>query len=64
MRVEKRPDKLAADVFQPKLEVRVLVNRVMPAIESGRADVQPLFVRDLLGLNEPRGITGARGGDS
>src|SRR5271170_1689579 len=37
--VEKRPDELAANVFEAKFEVGVLINGVMTAVESGRADV-------------------------
>src|SRR5262249_6063604 len=63
MRVQKRPDELAADVFQAELEVRVLIDGVMAAVKRGGADVQPLLVGDFLGLDEMRSVAGARRGN-
>src|SRR5208337_2149660 len=40
--VEEGPDELTADVFQAELEVSVLVDGVVAAIESGCADVEAL----------------------
>ena len=61
MSVQERPHELAADVFQAELEMGVLVDGVVPAIERGRADVQPLLVGDLFGRNQSRRVAGARG---
>jgi hypothetical protein len=63
MRVQKRPDELAADVFEAKLKMRVLINGVMAGEEGGRADGGALLVGDFLGRNQARRIAGARSGD-
>ena len=36
VRVQKRPDELPADIFEPELKMRVLVNGVMPAVKRRR----------------------------
>lgn len=41
----------------------MLVNGVMPAIESGGADVEALLVGDFFGCDETRSIASACGGD-
>src|SRR5207245_11710536 len=61
MRVKERPNELAADVFETKFEVRVLVNGVVAAVEGGGADVNALLVGDLFGVDEARRIAGACG---
>src|SRR3982074_2889632 len=63
MRVQERPDKLPADVFQAKFKMRVLVNRMVTTEKSGRANLQPLLVGDFLRADNPRRVTGPRGGD-
>jgi hypothetical protein len=63
MRVEKRPDELAADIFETKFEMGVLVDGVMAAIKGGGADVKALLVSDFFVGDEMGGIAGARGGD-
>ena len=63
MGVEKRPDELAADVFQAEFEMGVLVDGVVSAEESGGADVEAMLVVDLFRINEAGGVTGAGGGD-
>ncbi len=63
MRVEEGPDKLAADVFQAEFEMGVLVDGMMAAVEGGGANVDALLVRDFLGADETRRITGASGSD-
>ena len=63
MRVEERPDELPGDMFEAELEVRVLVDRVMAAVERGGADVEALLVGDFFGTDQARGVAGARGGD-
>lgn len=42
----------------------VLVDGVMAAEKSRRADVEPLLVGDLFGRDQVRCVTGARSGDS
>jgi len=54
MRVQERPNELPADVFKPKLEMRVLINGVMAAVEGRRADVHALLVADLFRPDQPR----------
>src|SRR5229473_2725914 len=63
VRVEERPDEVAADVFEAKLEMSVLVNGVMAAVKRRGADIHTLFFGDLLGADQARGVTGASGGD-
>jgi hypothetical protein len=63
MRVEEGPDKLAADVFQAEFEMRVLVDGVMSAEESGGANVEALLVIDFFGADEVGRVASARGGD-
>ncbi len=63
MRVEKRPDELAADVFEAEFEMGVLENGVVSAIKSGRANIDALLFGDFFGRNDARGIAGSRGGD-
>ena len=60
MRVQEGPHELPAHVFQAKFEVRVLIDRVMPAEVRSRADHHPLLFGDFLGTNEPRRIARAR----
>src|SRR5262249_23498713 len=62
MRVEKRPDELAADVFEAELKMRVLVDGVMTTVEGSCANVEALLIGDLLGNNQARGIAGTRRG--
>jgi hypothetical protein len=54
---------LAADVFEAKFEMGVLVDGVMAAIESCGADIEALFVGDFLGADEAGRVTGAGGSD-
>ncbi len=63
MRVEERPDELAADVFEAKFEMGVLIHGVMAAIESCGADIEALLVGDFLGADEAGRVTGAGGSD-
>ena len=63
MRVKKRPDELAADIFEAKFEMGVLENGVVSAIKSGRANIDALLFGDFLGADNARCITGARGGN-
>src|SRR5215469_3103396 len=63
MRVQERPDELAADVFEAELEMRVLVDRVVPAIKRGGADVEALLIRYFFRRDQARSVAGARGGD-
>ena len=63
MGVKKRPDELAADVFQAKFESGVLIDGVVAAVERGRADVEALLVGDFFGADQAGGIAGASGGN-
>ena len=63
MSVKKRPNELAANVLDSKFEMRVLINGVMAAIESGRADVQALLIRDFVGSDQVRGVASSSGGN-
>ena len=49
MRVQERPRKLPAYIFQPKFKVRVLPYGVVAAKKSCCADIQPLLLGDLFG---------------
>jgi hypothetical protein len=49
MRVQERPDELPAHILQPEFKVRVLKNGVMPGVERGCADGQPLFLGNVGG---------------
>jgi hypothetical protein len=42
---------LARDIFQAKLEMGVLVDGVMAAVERGCADVEALLVGDFFGAD-------------
>jgi hypothetical protein len=55
---------LAADVFEAKFEMGVLVDGVMAAVKGGGADVEALLIGDFLGTDEARRVAGAGGGDS
>ena len=63
MRVQERPDELAADVFQAEFKMRVLVDGVMAAEKGAGADVDALLFGDFFGTDQARGIAGARRGD-
>ena len=63
MRVQKRPDKLPADILQPKFKMRVLENGVMSAVKRGRPDLQALLVGHFLGPNQARRIASTRRGN-
>ncbi len=63
VRVEKRPDELAADIFEAEFEGGVLEDGVMTAVEGGGADVEALLVGDFFGSDEMVGVAGAGGGD-
>ena len=63
MRVEKRPDELAADVFEAEFEMSVLVDGMVAAVEGGGANVQALLIGDFFGGDKVRGIAGACGSD-
>src|SRR5271169_5962818 len=56
MRVKKRPDELAADIFEAKFEMGVLENGVVSAIESCGADIHSLLFGDFFRRNDARGI--------
>jgi len=61
--VEKRPDELAADVFEAEFERGVLEDGMVSAIECGGADVEALLVGDFFRSDEMVGVAGAGGGD-
>jgi len=62
--MEKGPDKLAADVFQAELEMGMLVDGVMPAVEGSGANIESLLFGDFFRTDEAVGIarTGRRDG--
>jgi len=51
VRMEKRPDELAANVLHSEFEVRVLIDGVMAAEKSSRPDIEALFVVDFFWAN-------------
>ena len=61
--MQERPDELARDVFEPELEMRVLIHRVVTGVERQRADRVALPVRDLGGPDDARRVAGARRGN-
>jgi hypothetical protein len=52
--VEEGPHELPRDVLEAELEVRVLVDGVMPGIERERADRVALGFGDLVRANDAR----------
>ena len=63
MRVQERPDELAADVFQAKLKVRVLKDGVMAGVKRSGADIGALLFADLFRGDQAGRVAGARRGD-
>ncbi len=63
MRVKEGPDELAADVFEAKFEMGVLVDGVMAAVEGGCANVEALLVGDFFRADKAGRIAGARRGN-
>ena len=61
--VQHAPHELPRDVLEPELEVGVLEDRVVAALEGQRADRVALLVGDLVGADHPRRVAGAGGGD-
>src|SRR5437660_12901131 len=61
MCVKKKPEKLAADVFQPEFKMRVLVDGVVAAVKRGGADVEALLGGDFFRRDQAGGVAGARG---
>jgi hypothetical protein len=49
MRVQKRPNELPAHVFEAKFEMRVLVDGMVAAVESTRANIQALLIGNFVG---------------
>ena len=64
MRVQERPDELAADIFESEFKMGVLEDRVMAAVISCRAHVDALLFGDFFRADQARGIAGTRGSDS
>ena len=52
MRVQKGPYKLPADIFQAKFKMRMLVDGVVSAVKSTRANIQALLIGDFFGANQ------------
>ena len=63
MGMKKRPDELAADVFEAKFKSGVLKDGVVAAVEGGGTDVEALLVGDFFGGDEMVGVAGAGGGN-
>ena len=51
MGVKKGPGKLAADVFEPKFKMGMLVDGVMATIKGACADIEALLVGDFFRAN-------------
>ena len=60
--VQERPDEVTRHVLETELEVRMLIDSVVPRVERQRADRVALFLRDLCRADDPRRVTRARGG--
>ena len=60
MRMQERPDELAADIFKAEFEVRVLIHGVVAAEVCGGADGDALLVGDFLRTDQTRGVAGSR----
>ena len=63
MRMQERPDELAADIFEAEFEMRVLIDGVVAAEISGGADGDALLVGDFLRSDQARGVAGSRCSD-
>ena len=63
IRVQERPDELPRDVLEAELEVRVLVDRVVPGVEREQANRIALGFGDFIRANHPRRIAGPSGRD-
>jgi len=50
--VKEAPDELARNIFETKLEVRVLKDGVMPALKGERADRIALLVGDFFAADD------------
>jgi len=61
--VEKRPDELAADVFEAEFEMSVLIDGVVSTVKSCRTDIKALLVSNFVVGNEAWCVAGARSGD-
>ena len=62
--MEKRPHKLAADIFQTKFEMGMLIDSVVAAVKRARTDIEALLVGDFFRTDKSRCVTRARGSDS
>src|SRR5580700_219125 len=60
MRVQERPYKLPANIFQAKLKMSVLVDGMVTAVKRRRSNIHPLLVGNFVEVDKPRGITRAR----
>ena len=60
MRVQVGPHELPADILEPKFEMCVLINGVVPAEIRARTNRHALLFRDLIGTDQPRRIARAR----
>jgi hypothetical protein len=63
MRVQERPHELAADIFEAKFKVRVLIHGVVAAKICTRSDGHALLVGYLFGLDQSSRIARSRGGN-
>lgn len=63
MSMKKRPNELAADIFEAEFKVRMLKNSVVPAVKCGSTDIDALLLGDFFGIDDARGIAGACRGD-
>jgi len=62
VRVQERPDELPAHIFEPEFEMRVLIDRVVPAEKRPRTDHHTLFFGDFFARDEMGRIARSRRG--
>src|SRR5256885_7550979 len=63
MCVEKRPHKLARNIFQTEFKVSVLVNGMMAAVKGSGPNVETLLVGDFFRPDQTRSVAGTRRSD-
>ena len=59
--MQKSPDELPRDVFEPEREMRMLINSVMTRVEGEGSDRVALSIGDLAGADDARRVARSRG---